>query len=81
MWKLIFIRTDYLRIQFFLERLSSERGNDSKQKLVDVAREMLDMIVFLWLERDRSNLSYFDYDYVVGAFNMLPSAKTLQVRN
>ena len=80
-WKLIFIRTDYLRILFFLERLSSERGNDSKQKLVDVAREMLDMIVFLWLERDRSNLSYFDYDYVVGAFNMLPSAKTLQVRN
>jgi hypothetical protein len=75
MWKLIFIRTDYLRIQFFLERLSSERGNDSKQKLVDVAREMLDMIIFLWLERDRSNLSYFDYDYVVGDSNMLLPVK------
>jgi len=80
-WKLIFIRTDYLRILFFLERLSSERGNDSKQKLVDVAREMLDMIVFLWLERDRSNLSYFDYDYVVGDFNMLPSVNKFQIRN
>jgi hypothetical protein len=81
MWRLMFIRTDYLRIQFFLERLSSERGTDSKQKLVDVAREMLDMIVFLWLERDRSNLSHFDYDYIVGDFDMLPSVRTLQLRD
>jgi hypothetical protein len=65
MWKLIYVKADFLRIQFPLERLSSERGGESKQKLVDVAREMLDMIIFLWLERDRTSHRHYDYDYVV----------------
>jgi hypothetical protein len=42
MWKLMFIRLDYLRMNFLLERLSAERGGESRQKLVDVAREILD---------------------------------------
>jgi hypothetical protein len=64
MWKLMFIRLDYLRMNFLLKRLSAERGGESRQKLVDVAREILDMVVFLWLERDRSGHRYYDYDYI-----------------
>ena len=65
MWNLIFIRLGYLRIQFLLERLSAERGGESRQNLVDVAREIVDMIVFLWLERDRYGHCHYDYDYIV----------------
>jgi len=61
----MFMRLDYLRMQFLLERLSVERGGESKQKLVDLAREIVDMIVFLWLERDRTGNRYYDYDYIV----------------
>ena len=65
MWKLTFMRLDYLRMNFLIERLSVERGGESKQKLVDIAREILDMTVFLWLERDRSGHRHYDYDYIV----------------
>jgi hypothetical protein len=65
MWKLMFMRLDYLRMNFLLKRLSAERGGEGRQKLVDVAREILDMVVFLWLERDRSGRRYYDYDYII----------------
>lgn len=58
-------RFDYLRINFLLERLSSERGGASKRKLLEVAREMLDLTVFLWLERDRVANRKHDYDSMV----------------
>ncbi len=41
------IRLDYLRIHFLLEKLSAEWGNESKQKLVDVAQGILDMVLFV----------------------------------
>ncbi len=56
---------DYLRINFLLKCLSSERVGASKRKLLEVAREMLDLTVFLWLERDRSANRKHDYDYIV----------------
>lgn len=66
MWRLMAARFDYLRINFLLERLSTERGGASIRKLLEVAREMLDLTVFLWLERDRSANRKHDYDYMVG---------------
>jgi hypothetical protein len=52
-WRLLFARIDHLRIQFLLERLSSERGQESQTKLLEIARTMVDLVVFLWLQRDR----------------------------
>lgn len=74
MWRLMAARFDYLRINFLLERLSSERGGASKRKLLEVAREMLDLTVFLWLERDRSANRKHDYDYMVGEHCSIPLA-------
>lgn len=65
-WFLLMARFDYLRINFLLGRLSSERGGASNQKLLEVAREMLDLMVFLWLERDQSMDRKHDYDFIVG---------------
>lgn len=66
MWRLMMARFDYLRINFLLERLSTERGGTGIRKLLEVAREMLDLTVFLWLERDRSANRKHDYDFIVG---------------
>lgn len=66
MWRLMMARFDYLRINFLLERLSSERGWVGKQKLLEAAREILDLTVFLWLERDRSAVKKHDYESIVG---------------
>src|ERR1700710_1822914 len=63
MWRLLCGRLDWLRMNFLLERLLTERGGVSKQDLLEVAREMLDLIVFLWLERDRSQSRQHDYDF------------------
>jgi len=65
MWRFLFGRLDYLRIHFLLERLSHERGHESKQKLLEVAREIADLTVFIWLQRDRSTGRHYDHDYIV----------------
>ncbi|CZR70092.1 uncharacterized protein PAC_19993 [Phialocephala subalpina] len=70
MWRLMMARFDYLRINFLLERLSSERGGASKRKLLEAAREMLDLTVFLWLERDRSANRKHDYDYIIMSYGI-----------
>jgi hypothetical protein len=59
------MRFDRLRIDFLLERLSTEKAGESKRNLFKVARDMLDLVVFLWLERDRFGNMKHDYDFVV----------------
>ena len=54
MWKLLCGQLDYLRINFLVERLLTERGNANKHDLFELAKEMLDLIIFLCLERDRT---------------------------
>ena len=68
MWRLLCGRLDYLRLNFLLERLSTERGGAGKNQLFEVAREMLDLIVFLWVQRDRTMDRVHDYDYMVYHF-------------
>lgn len=72
MWRLLFGRLDYLRIYFLLERLCVERGGESKQALLDVSREIVDLVVFIWLQRDRSEGRHHDFDYIVSSH--LPSS-------
>lgn len=59
------MRFDRLRINFLLERLATEKGGGHKGELFQVAREMLDLVVFFWIQRDRfANLKH-DHDFVV----------------
>lgn len=64
-WNLLFNRLDFLRVHLNLERLASERGHDSKEKLYQIARELVDLAVFFWVERDRSRDRHYDYDFMV----------------
>lgn len=65
LWRFFFRRLDYLRIHFLLERLIVERGHESKQNLLDISREMVDLTVFLWLQRERTITRHYDFDYIV----------------
>lgn len=69
MWRLMFGRLDYLRIHFLLERLCVERSSESKQSLLDVSREIVDLVVYIWLSRDRSVGRHHDFDYIVSLCN------------
>jgi len=66
MWRRFWSRLDYLRIHFLLERLSVERGQESKQKLLDVSREMVDLTALVWLQRDDRLSKHYCDDYTVG---------------
>lgn len=70
MWRLLFGRLDYIRIHFLLERLATERGGESKKNLLEVAKEIVDLVVFLWLQRDRSINRHYDYDYIIMCYGM-----------
>ena len=67
MWRLLCGRLDYLRIHLLLERLATERGGASKRELFAVAKELLDLTVFLWVQRDRSSTLVHHYDYMVSS--------------
>lgn len=71
MWSLLTGRLDYLRINFLVERLLTERGGTGKGDLLELAREMLDLVVFIWLERDRSRYHQHDYDFMVCGLSAL----------
>jgi hypothetical protein len=66
MWRRFWARLDYLRIQFLLERLCVERGQESKQKLLDISREMVDLTALVWLQRDDRLSKHYCDDYTVG---------------
>ncbi|TVY46684.1 hypothetical protein LOCC1_G004116 [Lachnellula occidentalis] len=70
MWRFLFGRLDYLRIHFLLERLSHERGNEGKQRLLEVAMEIVDLTIFIWLQRDRSVGQHCNYDYIIMCYGM-----------
>ncbi len=76
MWRLMFARLDHLRIHFLLERLAVERGHENRQKLLDVSRETVAMVTFIWLQRDRTAGRYHDFDYIVGSSFLLYSDHT-----
>jgi hypothetical protein len=66
MWRRFWGRLDYLRIHFLLECLSVERGQESKQQLLDVSREIVDLTAFVWLQRDNRLSKHYCDDYTVG---------------
>lgn len=69
LWRPLLGRMEYLRIHFLLERLGVERGLESKSKLLEISREIVDLTLFPWLERGRgfTLTSYYDLDSTVGS--------------
>ncbi|CAG8975664.1 hypothetical protein HYALB_00012322 [Hymenoscyphus albidus] len=64
------LHLDYLRVHLDLERLSTERGYESKEKLHEIARELVEIIVFFWRERDRVLDKQYNYDFMIMSYGM-----------
>ena len=62
----LYIRLSHLGDKLLLERLSYKIGNTDGQLMIDSAREMLDLMVLLWMQRDRYVDYQCDFDWMVG---------------
>lgn len=60
------VRMIYLRIQHFLHRLAVKHCGTPTQALVDCAKELLEMTVYIWVHRDAYVEFSSDIDFMVG---------------
>jgi hypothetical protein len=61
-----------------LEQLSIKRANANQQQLLDIAREMLELTVYMWVERDRFIERQYDYDWMIMCYG-IPSSGVICV--
>jgi hypothetical protein len=60
--KRLALRQQMLEHKLLLERLAYKRNLLDGQSMVDCAREMLELTVLLWVQRDRLVAHHHDYD-------------------
>ncbi|RDW67611.1 hypothetical protein BP6252_09007 [Coleophoma cylindrospora] len=72
------LQLDVLQCHFLLQRLSVSRGFVSGQKLLDVAVQMMNVVLSLWLNRDELIHFNFAFDWVVVCYG-IPCAGVLCV--
>jgi hypothetical protein len=66
MWRRFWGRVGFVSIDFIIVGLSVEGGPVSKQQLLDVSREIVDLTAFVWLQRDNRLSKHYCDDYTVG---------------
>lgn len=72
------LRLSVLEHRLLLERLAHKNGVLSGQSMVDCAREMLELTVLLWVQRDRFPEHHHDYDWMLMCWGV-PSSGVLCV--
>jgi hypothetical protein len=77
-WKRLNIRLIRLEHQLLLERLAYKQGLYDGQSMVDCAREMLELTVLIWVQRDRFVEHHHDYDWMLMCWGV-PSSGVLCV--
>ncbi len=64
-WRRLCLRLIMLEHRLLLERLAHKEGVLDGQSMVDCAREMLELTVLLWVQRDRFVEHHHDYDWML----------------
>lgn len=77
-WKRLMLRLIRLEHQLLLERLAYKQGLYDGQSMVDCAREMLELTVLIWVQRDRFSEHHHDYDWMLMCWGV-PSSGVLCV--
>ena len=72
------LRLDVLEYRLILERIAHKNGYRNGQSMVDCAREMLEHVVLLWVQRDRFVEKHCDYDWMLMCWGV-PSSGVLCV--
>lgn len=67
-----------LEHRLILERLAHKQGVQDGQTMIDCAREMLELVVLLWVQRDRFVEKHCDYDWMLMCWGV-PSSGVLCV--
>jgi hypothetical protein len=77
-WKRLCLRLGLLEHRLLLERLAHKHHVLDGQSMVDCAREMLELTVLLWVQRDRFQEFHHDYDWMLMCWG-IPSSGVLCV--
>ena len=77
-WRRLCLRLITLEHRLLLERLAHKQGALDGQSMVDCAREMLELTVLLWVQRDRFVEHHHDYDWMLMCWGV-PSSGVLCV--
>ncbi|CAG8982274.1 hypothetical protein HYALB_00004508 [Hymenoscyphus albidus] len=64
-WKTLNIRLTFLEHRLLLERLAHKQNIFDGQSMVDCAREMLELVVLIWVQRDRFVEHQHDFDWML----------------
>ena len=60
----------YLHCCLLLEQLLIRRAPANQQHMLDIAREMLELTVYMWIERDRFLERQYDYDWMIMCYGI-----------
>lgn len=77
-WRRLCLRLSILEHRLLLERLAHKHHILDGQSMVDCAREMLELTVLLWVQRDRFQEFHHDYDWMLMCWG-IPSSGVLCV--
>jgi hypothetical protein len=77
-WRRLCLRLIMLEHRLLLERLAHKQSALSGQSMIDCAREMLELTVLLWVQRDRFVEHHHDYDWMLMCWGV-PSSGVLCV--
>lgn len=69
-WTRLILRLRHLHCSMLMEQLSVKRVHANQQLLLDIAREMLELTVYLWVERDRFIERHYDYDWMIMCYGI-----------
>ncbi|KAG9238861.1 hypothetical protein BJ875DRAFT_285697 [Amylocarpus encephaloides] len=77
-WKTLGLRLTFLEHRLLLERLAHKQNVLDGQSMVDCAREILELVVLIWVQRDRFVEHQHDFDWMLMCWGV-PSAGVLCV--
>ena len=77
-WMRLILRLMMLEHRLLLERLAFKQNILDGQSMVDCAREMLELTVLIWVQRDRFIEHHHDYDWMLMCWG-IPSSGVLCV--
>ncbi|KAH8656163.1 hypothetical protein BGZ60DRAFT_385064 [Tricladium varicosporioides] len=77
-WKTMTLRLKFLEDRLLLERLAHKQGVLDGQSMIECAREMLELTVLIWVQRDRFVQYQHDFDWMLMCWGV-PSSGVLCV--
>jgi hypothetical protein len=77
-WNTLTLRLTFLEHRLLLERLAHKQNILGGQSMVDCAREILELVVLIWVQRDRFVEHQHDFDWMLMCWGV-PSSGVLCV--